>query len=176
MFKKYNTKSYEIIVFLIAVLILPANGNTQTKNSKVNSNRQNIKSPLSKQKQAIKTKKPPRQLSKPVEFSTRIKELEKKLLENKTALKQANKAVAKKEEAIGRLNEDINILLDSLDDLDGKLVFQEDISKKYKEIVHCYRSALFTWYDMNKRKELTQQDYLVINVELRRSLFSCPPM
>ena len=105
-----------------------------------------------------------------------VKELEKKLLAANTGLAKVNKAVAKKEEEIIKLNEDINTLLDSLDGLDKDLIVQEDKSKKYKELINCYKAALFTWHDMNSKKGLTKHDHLVINVELRDSLFICPPM
>ena len=197
MFKKYDFKSYEIIIVLITVLIFSAKGNAQTKNNKITSNTQNIKNPISKQNQILKAKKPQGQLlsSKKLPITTKelekkllfantglakanktVKELEEKLLAANTELEKVNKTFAKKEEEISKLSQDINILLDSLDGLDKDLIVQEDKSKKYQDLINCYRIALFTWYDMNSNKGLTEHDHLVINVELRRSLFSCPPM
>ena len=74
------------------------------------------------------------------------------------------------------LDEEINFLQDSLDDLDAELAVNVGAYEKYKELITCYRTALFTWHDLNRRQGLTEQDHLVIRVELRRSLFSCPPM
>ena len=207
MFKRYDTKSCEIIIILIAVLILPVKGNAQTKNNKIPSNTQNIKSPTLKQKQTIKTRNPKVQLqnAKKLPVTTKalkklpvttkdlerkllvantglanankaIKDLEKKLLAANTGLANANKAVAQKDGEISKLNQDMNNLLDELDDLDENLIFQEDTSKKYKKLINCYKTALFTWHGMNSKKRLTKHDHLVINVELRDSLFKCPPM
>jgi len=201
MFKRYDTKSCEIIIILIAVLILPvkgnAQGNAQTKNNKIPSNTQNIKSPTLKQKQTIKTRMPQAQLpnAKKLPVTTKdlerkllvanaglanankaIKDLEKKLLAANTGLANANKAVAQKDGEISKLNQDMNNLLDELDDLDKNLIFQEDTSKNYKKLINCYKTALFTWHGMNSKKGLTKHDHLVINVELRDSLFSCPSM
>ena len=198
MFKRYDTKSCEIIIILIAVLILPVKGNAQNKNNKIPSNTQNIKSPTLQQKQTIKTrnnpkaqlpntKKPPltaKDLERKLlvantglaNANKAIKDLEKKLLAANTGLANANKAVAQKDGEISKLNQDMNNLLDELDDLDKNLIFQEDTSKKYKKLINCYKTALFTWHGMNSKKELTKHDHLVINVELRDSLFKCPPM
>ena len=201
MFKKYDTKSCEIIILLIAVLILPvkgnAQGNAQTKNNKIPSNTQNIKSPTLKQKQTIKTRMPQGQLpnANKLPVTTKglekkllvanigltnankaVKDLEKKLLAANTGLANANKTVAQKDGEISKLNQDMNNLLDELDDLDQNLIFQEDTSKKYKKLINCYKTALFTWHGMNSKKGLTKHDHLVINVELRDSLFKCPPM
>ena len=201
MFKRYDTKSCEIIIILIAVLILPvkgnAQGNAQTKNNKIPSNTQNIKSPTLKQKQTIKTRMPQGQLpnanklpvtTKDLErkllvantglanANKAIKDLEKKLLAANTGLANANKTVAQKDGEISKLNQDMNNLLDELDDLDKNLIFQEGASKNYKKLINCYKTALFTWYGMNSKKGLTKHDHLVINVELRDSLFSCPSM
>ena len=201
MFKRYDTKSCEIIIILIAVLILPvkgnAQGNAQTKNNKIPSNTQNIKSPTLKQKQTIKTRMPQGQLpnANKLPVTTKglekkllvanigltnankaVKDLEKKLLAANTGLANANKTVAQKDGEISKLNQDMNNLLDELDDLDQNLIFQEDTSKKYKKLINCYKTALFTWHGMNSKKGLTKHDHLVINVELRDSLFSCPSM
>lgn len=207
MFKKYDTKSCKIIIILIAVLILPVQGNAQTKNNKIPSNTQNIKSPTLKQKQTIKTMKPQGQLpnAKKLPVTTKalkklpvttkdlerkllvanigltkankaVKDLEKKLLVANTGLANANKAVTEKDGEISKLNQNMNNLLDELDDLDKDLIFQEDTSKKYKKLINCYKTALFTWHGMNSKKGLTKHDHLVINVELRDSLFKCPPM
>tara|TARA_A100001037_G_C15026641_1_gene578901 strand:- start:322 stop:912 length:591 start_codon:yes stop_codon:yes gene_type:complete len=196
MFKRYDTKSCEIII-LIAVLFLPIKGNAQTKNNKIPSNTQNIKSPTLQQKQTIKTRNPKAPLPKPKKLpltakdlekkllvantglanaNKAIKDLEKKLLAANTGLANANKAVAQKNREISKLNQDMNNLLDELDDLDKNLIFQEDTSKNYKKLISCYKNALFTWHGMNSKKGLTKYDHLVINVELRDSLFRCPPI
>ena len=180
MFKRYDTKSCEIIIILIAVLILPvqgiAQGIAQTKNNKIPSNTPNIKSPTLKQKQTIKTMTPRGQLPNAKKPPLTAKDLERKLLVANTGLANANKAVAQKDGEISKLNQDMNNLLDELDDLDKNLIFQEDTSKNYKKLINCYKAALFTWHDMNSKKGLTKHDHLVINVELRDSLFKCPPI
>ena len=176
MFKRYDTKSCEIIIILIAVLILPVKGNAQTKNNKIPSNTQNIKSPTLQQKQTIKTRMPQAQLPNSKKLPVTTKDLERKLLVAKNGLANANKAVAQKDGEISKLNQDMNNLLDELDDLDKNLIFQEDTSKKHNKLINCYKTALFTWHGMNSKKGLTKHDHLVINVELRDSLFSCPSM
>ena len=74
------------------------------------------------------------------------------------------------------MNEDINFLLDSLDGLGAELKVQVGAYEKYKKIITCYRTALINWDDLHRRQGLTEQDHFVIRIELRRSLFSCPPM
>ena len=176
MLQQYKITPYAIIVALAAVLIIPMKGNAQTKNNKFTSKGKNTKNPASKQKQIKKTIKSQSQLPNSTKFSTKIKALEKKLSLKKTELAEAKKTEIKKDGEISRLNEDINFLLDSLDGLDAELKVQVGAYEKYKELITCYRTALFTWHDLNRRQGLTEQDHLVIRVELRRSLFSCPPM
>ena len=197
MYKKYAIKSYEIIIVLLAVLIFSTKGNAQTKNNRIISNPQIIKGPPFKQKQIIKSRKPKGQLpnlKKPpvttkdfekklfvantglANANKAVKDLEKKLLAANTGLANANKTVAQKDGEISKLNQDMNNLLDELDDLDKNLIFQEDASKNYMKLINCYKTALFTWHGMNSKKGLTKHDHLVINVELRDSLFKCPPM
>ena len=107
--------------------------------------------------------------SNSVKFSTRIKVLEKELLLVKTKFSDEKKARAK-------MDEEINFLRNSLDKLDIELSVQADASEKFKELIDCYRAALFIWDDLNGRQGLTKQDRLVIGVELRSSLFDCPPI
>ena len=114
--------------------------------------------------------------SNSTKFSTKIKALEKESLLAKTELAEAKKNGAKKDGEISKLDEEINFLQDSLDDLGAELAVNVSAYEKYKELITCYRTALFTWHDLNRRQGLTEQDHLVIRVELRRSLFSCPPM
>ena len=98
------------------------------------------------------------------------------MLVSNAEIEKAIKEVAKRDGEIIKLNQDINTLLDQLDDLDEDLIVKEDTSKKYKGLVDCYRAALFSWYDMNGKKGLTERDHLVINIQLRTSLFNCPPI
>ena len=173
--KKYTIKLYTIIIVLVAALTLSTKGNAQT-NNKLKSKGPSIKNPTSQQKQIKKTIKPQRQLSNSAKFSTKIKALEKESLLAKTELAEAKKNGAKKDGEISKLDEEINFLQDSLDDLDAELAVNVGAYEKYKELITCYRTALFTWHDLNRRQGLTEQDHLVIRVKLRRSLFSCPPM
>ena len=188
MFKKYNNKLYKAIILMV-ILILPVNGfaqiNNKTsnrlsikglgkKNNKASTKTPNIKT-ATNQKQTKNKIKSNKQLSKPTDFSIKIKELEKKLLVKDSELSEIKKSLSEKDSEINNLNEDISYLMDTLDDLDAELYIQTDTSKKYKELIKCYRTALFNWHDMNSRKGLTEEDHWTIKVELRRSLFSCPP-
>ena len=108
---------------MIAVLILPVKGNAQTKNNKIPSNTQNIKSPTLQQKQTIKTRNNPKaQLPNAKKPPLTAKDLERKLLAANTGLTNANKALAQKDGEISKLNQDLNNLLDELDDLDKNLI------------------------------------------------------
>ena len=112
-------------------------------------------------------------------FPGKIKVLEKKLFLAKTQLATAKKNDSKKSEEINKLNEDINYLLESIDEQKAELAelsIQSSMSGKYKEMVKCYRAALFTWNNLVSRQGLNEKEYLVVTVELRKSLFSCPPI
>ena len=176
MLQQYKITPYAIIVALAAVLIIPMKGNAQTKYNKFTSKGKNIKNPASKQKQIKKTIKSQSQLPNSTKFSTKIKALEKESLLAKTELAEVKKTDVKKDGEISKLNEDINFLLDSLDDLDAELKVQVGAYEKYKKLITCYRTALINWDDLHRRQGLTEQDHFVIRIELRRSLFSCPPM
>jgi hypothetical protein len=186
--KIYFIKVCAIICILNAILILPCKGNTQT-NNKLKSKRVSIKNP----KLHKKLIKPKGQISKPTKlsaqikelekkdgeiktlksnltkFSTKINELEKELLLAKTKISEGKKAEAK-------TYEEIKSLRNSLNKLYAELSVQSDVSKKYNELINCYRASLFTWDDLNGRQGLTEDDRLVIGIELRRSLFDCPPI
>jgi chromosome segregation ATPase len=117
--------------------------------------------------------------SESAKFSKKIKVLEKNLSLANTELKGLKETDAKKSEEIIKLNENINLLLDSIDDQEAELAelsIQSSVSEKYKEIIKCYRTALFTWDNLISRQGLTEKEYLVVRVDLRRSLFSCPPI
>ena len=114
--------------------------------------------------------------SNSTKFSTKVQVLEKELALTKTELAEVKKTDVKKDGEISKLNEDINFLLDSLDDLDAELKVQVGAYEKYKKLITCYRTALINWDDLHRRQGLTEQDHFVIRIELRRSLFSCPPM
>ena len=188
MFKKYNNL-YQAII-LMSILILPISGFAQINNKTPNklstkrlgktNNKASIKTPninrTTKQKQIKKTTKPNKQLTKATDLSNKIKELEKKLVAKDAELSETMKTLSEKDSEINKLNEDISFLMESLDDLDAELYVQIDTSRKYKELIKCYRTALFNWHDMNNRKGLTEEDHWAIKVELRRSLFSCPPI
>jgi len=176
MLQQYKITPYAIIVALAAVLIIPMKGNAQTKYNKFTSKGKNINNPASKQKQIKKTIKSQSQLPNSTKFSTKIQVLEKELALTKTELAEVKKTDVKKDGEISKLNEDINFLLDSLDDLDAELKVQVGAYEKYKKLITCYRTALINWDDLYRRQGLTEQDHFVIRIELRRSLFSCPPM
>ena len=117
--------------------------------------------------------------SESAKFTGKIKTLEKNLSLAKTELEGLKETDAKKSEELIKLNENVNLLLDSIDDQEAKLVdltIQSSVSENYKEIIKCYRNALFTWNNLISRQGLTEKEYLVVSVELRRSLFACPPI
>jgi predicted nucleic acid-binding Zn-ribbon protein len=115
--------------------------------------------------------------SESTKFSGKIKALEKNLSLAKNELEGLKETNAKKSEELIKLNENVNFLLDSIDDQEAELTelsIHSGTSEKYKEIIKCYRSALFAWNNLISRQGLTEEEYLVVRVELRRSLFACP--
>ena len=168
MSKIYIIKVCAIIFVLATTLILPSRGNSQTDN-KIKSKRAKINNSSLQQNKIKKTIKPQRQLPNSMKLSTQVTLLEKKLSLAKTELTKTRKSESKKDG-------EIKFLRKSLDNLRAQLLFQSDLSKNYKELINCYRTALFTWDDLNRRQGLTEQEHLVIGFELRRSLFACPPV
>ena len=112
-------------------------------------------------------------------LSMNIKALENNLSLTKTELEGLKKTDTKKSEELKKLNENVNYLLESIDDQKAelaKLSIYSGVSEKYKEIIKCYRSALVAWNNLISRQGLTEKEFLVVGVELRRSLFACPPI
>ena len=155
MLKKGNSRSYTIIIVMFTILIIPIKGNAQIKENDVSDKGQIINKTTLQQKQINKTIKSKSQLSNSSNFLYRIKDLEKRLLLSKTELIKIKK------------NES---------ELEAGSNVKADVSKKYKGIVDCYRTALLAWDDMNRREGLTEQEHSVIRIELRRSISSCPPI
>ena len=117
--------------------------------------------------------------SESAKFTGKIKTLEKNLSLALTELEGLKENDAKKSEELMKLNENINFLLDSIDDQEAEIAelsAHSVVSEKYKEIIKCYRSALFTWNNLITKQVLTEKEYLVVGIELRRSLFACPPI
>ena len=117
--------------------------------------------------------------SESAKFTGKIKTLEKNLSLAQTELEGLKETDAKKSEELMKLNENINFLLDSIDDQEAEIAelsAHSVVSEKYKEIIKCYRSALFTWNNLISKQGLTEKEYLVVGIELRRSLFACPPI
>ena len=117
--------------------------------------------------------------SESAKFPGKIKALEKDLSLAKTELEGLKETDAKKSEELIKLNENVNYLLDSIDDQEAELTelsIQSSMSEKYIKIIKCYRSALFSWNNLMSKQGLTEKEYLVIRVELRQSLFACPPI
>ena len=117
--------------------------------------------------------------SESAKFPGKIKALEENLSLAKNELEGLKKNDSKKSEEINKLNEDINYLLESIDEQKAELAelsIQSSMSGKYKEMVKCYRAALFTWNNLVSRQGLNEKEYLVVTVELRKSLFACPPI
>ena len=115
--------------------------------------------------------------SESTKLSKDIKALEKNLSLAKTELEGLKKTNTKKNKELKDLNENINFMLDSIADQKAELAelsIYSGVSEKYKEIIKCYRSALFAWNNLISRQGLTEEEYLVVRVELRRSLFACP--
>lgn len=138
-------------------------------------NKQLAKSKKSDTQKGVEIKK---LKSDSAKLSGEIKVLEKKLSLAKAELKDLKETDSKKNEELIKLNENINFLLDSIDDQKDELAelsIHSKTSEKYKEIIKCYRAALFSWNNLVSRQSLTEKEYLVVTVELRRSLFACPP-
>jgi chromosome segregation ATPase len=138
-------------------------------------NKQLAKSKKSDTQKGVEIKK---LKSDSAKLSGEIKVLEKKLSLAKAELKGLKETDSKKNEELIKLNENINFLLDSIDDQKDELAelsIHSKTSEKYKEIIKCYRAALFGWNNLVSKQSLTEKEYLVVTVELRRSLFACPP-
>ena len=199
MLKKGNSRSYPIIIVLFTIFIIPIKGNAQIKENDVSKKGQIVKKTTSQQKIIKKITKSKSRLSNSANFSNRIKDLEKRLLLSKTELLKIKKTEAKKARVINKLKTEINKLkLNSvklpikIKALEERLLLSKkellkikktkgelekaDASKKYKALVDCYRTALISWDDINRREGLTEQEHSVIRIELRRSISSCPPI
>jgi hypothetical protein len=117
--------------------------------------------------------------SESAKFLGKIKALGDNLSLAKNELEGLKKNDLKKSEEINKLNENINYLLDSIDDQEAELAelsIQSSMSGKYKEMVKCYRAALLTWNNLVSRQGLSEKEYLVVTIELRQSLYACPPI
>jgi chromosome segregation ATPase len=122
-----------------------------------------------------------------VKTSSEIKSLKNKLLLVTRQLTTAKKSDTQKDIKIKKLQSEsakftgkIKTLEKNLSlaktELEGLKETDAKKSEKYKEIIKCYRNALFTWNNLISRQGLTEKEYLVVSVELRRSLFACPPI
>ena len=128
--------------------------------------------------------------SNPVKTSSEIKALKNKLLLVTAQLKSVKKSDAQKGIKIKKLQSESAKFPSTIKALEVNLSLAKtelgklqvtDAKKseelvKLKEIINCYRSALFTWKNLTNKQGLTGKEYLVVRSELRRSLFACPPI
>ena len=196
MLKKYNIKSYAIIVVLAVVLILPLNTIAQTRNKESMSKVQSSKKPALKQKKIQKNTGLQKKSSSSVKFSKRIATLEGELSRTKAALLAEQKTGVAKDKNITTLTASIkdvqallrqrNVELDTLYDeikglenvvseRDTNLVTLKDAYDKYDDVITCYRVALSTWDNQRRRRGLSEQDHLTISTILRSAISKSPP-
>ena len=194
MLKSCSSRTHAIIIILVVFFSIPIKGIAQTEDNKIERKEQNIKNQLSPKilskkkipvvKKNVKDKKLSSDLEK---TSSGLKDLNNKLLLVTAQLTTVKKSDTQKGIKIKKLQSEsakftgkIKTLEKNLSlaktELEGLKETDAKKSEKYKEIIKCYRNALFTWNNLISRQGLTEKEYLVITVELRRSLFACPPI
>ena len=185
MLNNFRSRTHSIIIILAVFFSIAIQGTAHTKDSKIGNKKQNTKNQFVKKN--VQTKKLSSNLEK---TSSDIKALKNKLLLVAAQLKTAKKSDAQKgieiiklqsesakfHRTIKALEKNMSLAkteLGKLQDTDAK---KSDELIKLKEIINCYRSALFTWDNLTNKQGLTGKENLVVRSELRRSLFACPPI
>ena len=196
MLKLCRRRTHAIVIIFVVFFSISIKGIAQTEDNKIRSKEQNTKNQLlpkilTKKKNKIpvvKKKVNTKKLSSNlVKTSSEIKSLKNKLLLVTRQLTTAKKSDTQKDIKIKKLQSEsakftgkIKTLEKNLSlaktELEGLKETDAKKSEKYKEIIKCYRSALFAWNNLISRQGLTEKEYLVFRVELRRSLFACPPI
>ena len=191
MLKKYNIKSYTIVVVLVFVLILPVNAIAQVNAApQVNTVPQRSAAPQ------VNTVPPKKKLSVSAVLAKKIATLEGELSRTKTALFTAGNAglekdkkinmftasiqslqgaVSEKDIELARLYKEIKGLQGAASERSAELDTLKDGHKKHKDVITCYKKALNEWDNHLRKRVLSEQDRLSISTVLHAAIRECPP-
>ena len=191
MLKKYNIKSYTIVVVLVFVLILPVNAIAQVNAApQVNTVPQRSAAPQ------VNTVPPKKKLSVSAVLAKKIATLEGELSRTKTALFTAGNAglekdkkinmftasiqslqgaVSEKDIELARLYKEIKGLQGAASERSAELGTLKDGHKKHKDVITCYKKALNEWDNHLRKRVLSEQDRLSISTVLHAAIRECPP-
>ena len=203
MLKKYNIKSYTIVVVLVFVLILPVNAIAQVNAApQVNTVPQRSIAPQVNtvpQRSAapqVNTVPPKKKLSVSAVLAKKIATLEGELSRTKTALFTAGNAGLEKDKKINMftasiqslqgavseknielagLYEEIKGLQVTASERSAELGTLKDGHKKHKDVITCYKKALNEWDNHLRKRVLSEQDRLSISTVLHAAIRECPP-
>jgi len=203
MLKKYNIKSYTIVVVLVFVLILPVNAIAQVNAApQVNTVPQRSAAPQVNtvpQRSAapqVNTVPPKKKLSVSAVLAKKIATLEGELSRTKTALFTAGNAGLEKDKKINMftasiqslqgavseknielagLYEEIKGLQVTASERSAELGTLKDGHKKHKDVITCYKKALNEWDNHLRKRVLSEQDRLSISTVLHAAIRECPP-
>ena len=203
MLKKYNIKSYTIVVVLVFVLILPVNAIAQVNAApQVNTVPQRSAAPQVNtvpQRSAapqVNTVPPKKKLSVSAVLAKKIATLEGELSRTKTALFTAGNAglekdkkinmftasiqslqgaVSEKDIELARLYKEIKGLQGAASERSAELDTLKDGHKKHKDVITCYKKALNEWDNHLRKRVLSEQDRLSISTVLHAAIRECPP-
>ena len=203
MLKKYNIKSYTIVVVLVFVLILPVNAIAQVNAApQVNTVPQRSAAPQVNtvpQRSAapqVNTVPPKKKLSVSAVLAKKIATLEGELSRTKTALFTAGNAglekdkkinmftasiqslqgaVSEKDIELARLYKEIKGLQGAASERSAELGTLKDGHKKHKDVITCYKKALNEWDNHLRKRVLSEQDRLSISTVLHAAIRECPP-
>mgnify|MGYP006435403171 CR=1 FL=1 len=191
MLKKYNIKSYTIVVVLVFVLILPVNAIAQ-----VNAPPQVNTVPQRSAAPQVNTVPPKKKLSVSAVLAKKIATLEGELSRTKTALFTAGNAGLEKDKKINMftasiqslqgavseknielagLYEEIKGLQVTASERSAELDTLKDGHKKHKDVITCYKKALNEWDNHLRKRVLSEQDRLSISTVLHAAIRECPP-
>ena len=203
MLKKYNIKSYTIVVVLVFVLILPVNAIAQVNAApQVNTVPQRSAAPQVNtvpQRSAapqVNTVPPKKKLSVSAVLAKKIATLEGELSRTKTALFTAGNAGLEKDKKINMftasiqslqgavseknielagLYEEIKGLQVTASERSAELGTLKDGHKKHKDVITCYKKALNEWDNHLRKRVLSEQDRVSISTLLHAAIRECPP-
>ena len=203
MLKKYNIKSYTIVVVLVFVLILPVNAIAQVNAApQVNTVPQRSAAPqvntVPQRSVAaqVNTLPPKKKLSVSAVLAKKIATLEGELSRTKTALFTAGNAglekdkkinmftasiqslqgaVSEKDIELARLYKEIKGLQGAASERSAELDTLKDGHKKHKDVITCYKKALNEWDNHLRKRVLSEQDRLSISTVLHAAIRECPP-
>ena len=196
MLKKYNIKSYTIVVVLVFVLILPVNAIAQVNAApQVNTVPQRSAAPQVNtvpQRSAapqVNTVPPKKKLSVSAVLAKKIATLEGELSRTKTALFTAGNAGLEKDKKINMFTASIQSLQGAVSEKEAKLAslykeikgLQGVANQRntelvtLKDVITCYKKALSEWDDNLRKRVLSKQDRLSISTILHAAIRDCPP-